>query len=1228
MNKVRPFRSKSARAIAAGALAVGVIGGLALPRIAAIAAPNPTATVGNASVTEGDSGTTPADVTFSLSEASPNTTKVTYTTVDGTASKDTDYVEQTGTVTFNPGETTKHVAFSVRNDTVKESTETFTVKITAVDNNFGGVNNTGTVTITDNDLPPGLSVDSPSVTEGSTNGTVDLKFTARLSAPAGSATTYYAFTHDPAHDTDPNTAGTQLLTKADSGVDYTAKAGEAVTFGVGATSAEVVVKVAADLVDEPDEYFELQLKATNDANAAIAAYGNGKIVDDDAAARLDVSDPTPVNEGDTACGGLAQPSCTTKITFTVTLSPASGKRVVVDYATSDRSATSSGNSADYIAASGAGDPSATPTPGTGLVFAPGETSKTVDVFIKGDTTPEPTERFALTLSNAVNAALGDAEAFGTIVNDDPGTFATMSVSNAANVTEGNSGSPTATFTISVNRTGPSDLNTYTVTYTTANGPESSSSSCGIATSGKDYTAKTGTATIQALSNSTTVTVNVLPDTLDEPDECFQLQLNDAPNASITDAVGEAKIVDDDAAPSLAIAAKTVTEGTSSNNTTASLTVTLSPASGQVVTVDCSTVANSGTATQDADYGETVNQTITFQPGDTSKTCDIPVVADSLDEDNETVNVALSNPTGNANVGTGTATLTITDDDNAPTVSIANATDTEGTVADTTAPFVVTLSAKSSKPITVHVATADDTAKQPGDYTSTATDLTFAPGEDKKDFKVPVKADAIDEDDETFTATLTAPTNATLGTSSGTATIIDDDAAPTLSISDPEVTEGDSGTTPISFTVTRTGATEKTMTVHYATDTTGTATSTTDYTPTNGDLSFAPGDTSKVIVVQVKGDTTVEPNETFNVVLSAPTNATLSKATGTGTINDNDATPTTTSTSTTTPGSTTTTSTTIPTGPLARITTGAGAGGGPHIRVLKADGSAGGPSFFDGDETSGKHVARGDLNGDGRDEIITGGGTNSSGYVSVYSPDGALIASVQPYGSTFRGGVYVAAGDVDNDGQDEVITGAGPGGGPHVRTFTLNGNSLQGSAGFYAFADNFGGGVTVGAADLNGDGGDEILTGMASQGNNVRSFNYTGSGTALKGADFNPYATFTGGAFVAGGDLDGDGDAEIVTSTGPGGGGDPHLRTFAANGSPLGAGVYAYNVGFRGGFSLAVGDLTGDGKAEIITGAGPTGGPHVKIWSGGTNGVPQQQGPGFFAYPSNFNGGVWVAFGVS
>ena len=124
----------------------------------------------------------------------------------------------------------------------------------------------------------------------------------------------------------------------------------------------------------------------------------------------------------------------------------------------------------------------------------------------------------------------------------------------------------------------------------------------------------------------------------------------------------------------------------------------------------------------------------------------------------------------------------------------------------------------------------------------------------------------------------------------TLTINDDDDAPTLSIDSPSVTEGNSGSANLTFTVSLNPASGKQVTVAYAEGTGGTATSGTDYTAlSGGTLTFAAGDTSKTVTVTVRGDTTDEPNETVVVALSSPTNATVSSTagTGTGTITDDD-----------------------------------------------------------------------------------------------------------------------------------------------------------------------------------------------------------------------------------------------------------------------------------------------------------------------------------------------------
>jgi CSLREA domain-containing protein len=224
----------------------------------------------------------------------------------------------------------------------------------------------------------------------------------------------------------------------------------------------------------------------------------------------------------------------------------------------------------------------------------------------------------------------------------------------------------------------------------------------------------------------------------------------------------------------------------------------------------------------------------------------------------------------------------------PTLSINNVTANEGNSGITPFVFTVTLSAPSASTVTVNFATADGTASSASDYITTFGTLTFNPGVLTQTITVNVGGDTTVEPDETFFVNLSAPTNATIAVGTGTGTIVNDDAAslPTLSINSVSLAEGNSGTTPFVFTVTLSAASASTVTVNYATAD-GTATAPSDYGAAAGTLTFAPGATTRTITVGVVGDTVVEPNKTFSVNLSAPTNATIAAATGTGTILDDD-----------------------------------------------------------------------------------------------------------------------------------------------------------------------------------------------------------------------------------------------------------------------------------------------------------------------------------------------------
>jgi chitinase len=331
-------------------------------------------------------------------------------------------------------------------------------------------------------------------------------------------------------------------------------------------------------------------------------------------------------------------------------------------------------------------------------------------------------------------------------------------------------------------------------------------------------------------------------------------------------------------------------GAGSATTTALFTVTLSKASTQAVTVQYGTA--NGTATAGSDYSA-VSGTISFAPGETSKTIAVPVTRDLIAEATETFALQLASPSG-ATLARTSALATIQDDDTVappptPSASIGNVTVVEGNAGTTTARFTVTLSSAASGPVSIVYATANGTATAGSDYTAKSGTLTFAAGETSKTIDVLVTGDTAVETNETFVVNLSSASGATIATAQATGTITNDDQpppVPSLSIGGATVTEGNSGTVNLTFTVTLSQASTNAVSVNYATAD-GTAIAGSDYNATSGALTFAAGQTSKTITVAVRGDTLVEGAETLRVVLSNATGATIATSTGTGTITDDD-----------------------------------------------------------------------------------------------------------------------------------------------------------------------------------------------------------------------------------------------------------------------------------------------------------------------------------------------------
>jgi hypothetical protein len=550
-------------------------------------------------------------------------------------------------------------------------------------------------------------------------------------------------------------------------------------------------------------------------------------------------------------------SGTSTANFTVTLSPSSTQTVTVQYATAPNTAVSP---SDYAAASGT------------VTFTPGQTSQLVSVTINGDTTFEPNETFNVNLSNAVNGTIADAQGVGTITNDD--TQPAISIGDVG-VTEGNAGTTTATFTVSLTN---ASSQTVTVNYATAGD---------TATSGTDFVATSGTATINPGFVSTTVNVTVNGDTTFEGNEFFFVNLTSPTNATISDNQATGVINNDDAQPtiSLAIDNVSVTEG-NAGTSTAGFTVSLSNPSSDTVTVNYAT--SDGTATAGSDYVAVASTPLSFSPGQTSKPVNITVNGDTTFEPSETFNVNLSGAT-NATIADNQGVGTITNDDAQPTISINDVSVTEGNAGTSNAGFTVSLSNPSSQDITVNYATAPNTATAGSDYVTTSGTLTFTAGQTSKSVSVAINGDGVFELNETFNVNLSnVSANATIADNLGVGTITNDDAQPTISINDVSVNEGNApGAATAGFTVSLSNASSQTITVGYTTAD-GTATAGNEYVTTSGTVTFTPGQLTQPISVTVNGDLLNEADVTFNVNLSLPTNATIADNQGVGTIADDDA----------------------------------------------------------------------------------------------------------------------------------------------------------------------------------------------------------------------------------------------------------------------------------------------------------------------------------------------------
>ena len=810
------------------------------------------------SISEGSAGsTTRAEVTIRLSGPSPNPVSVDFSTANGTATAGQDYVQQSGTVTFAPAEVFRTISLDILGDNQIESNERFFINLF---NPVNGeiVDNQASFTILNDDaVIPNVTVNDITISEGANGERTQVNFDVRLSGPTTQPVTVDFATAD----------GTARLTEG----DYEANQGT-LTFTPGDTVRTVTVIFNGDFDVEGDEFFFLNLSNATGANI-LDGQGRALVLNDDAAIPNISIGNIEVLEGTT---GERTPGI-----FEITLSGPTTQNVTVNFATGFASAISSDDAEEAAAVAAAVGATSSAvadfesTSGT-ITIPAGETSAFVPVVVLGDVDVEANEFFFLNLSNAVGGVLIDDQGEATIINDDL-DVQSLSVSDVTRL-EGLAGVRNL-YRFTVSLSGPSSV-PVTVDFATADGSATAGSG--------DYDSAAGTLTFAPGETSKEVTVTVNGDAIDEADEQFFLNLSNEVGATIDDGQGAGVIQNDDSpVPTLTIEDVSRTEGDAGVRNQFNFVIRLSNAAEGPVTVQATTAA--GTATSGVDF-EAVSATINFAAGEIIATVTVPVLGDFTDEASETFFVNLSGAVGATlldDQGRGTIR---NDDSPIPNISVDDAVVEEGIEGQRPQiAFIVSLSGPADVPVEVDFSTTGSTATSGIDFEAISGTLRFEPGEETKAVRVTVLGDLDVEADEILFLNLDNPVNGILDDDQAIGTIINDDRVPTLDITSVTEVEGAEGQrTQFIFDVILTGFSSAPVTVDFA-SADGTATSSSlDYKPVNGSLTFLPGQTLKQIIVNVEGDSAVETDDFFFVNLSNAAGADLLGNQGTGTILNDDA----------------------------------------------------------------------------------------------------------------------------------------------------------------------------------------------------------------------------------------------------------------------------------------------------------------------------------------------------
>ncbi|TZF81845.1 tandem-95 repeat protein [Pedobacter sp. BS3] len=792
---------------------------------------------------EGPGGNTKTftfDVTLDKATEKPFT--VPYSTSDGTATTaDNDYVAVNGILSFsgNANET-RHISITVNGDNKIEDSETFNVILGALSNAFGGrltIDNAIAIgTITNDDLGS-ISI---AKTDGAEAGPVNGKFT---------------FSFPPGVTSDKPVTITYALggTAQGNGVDYTPSGATSITIPANANSADLILAVNDDNLVEQTETVTLvnpQLAAIYPGiSLSNAALPQVAITDNDEA-RLVLSNPVITDE---------ENSGQKTITYNLMLDKPVDGSFSVSYATSDNTATAN---EDYVTASGT------------LSFnGQANIPQTIPITIKGDTKIEADELINLDLDFAAGTdtyggrlSIPVKHAVTTIRNDDFGQLTLTKV-------DGEEGVQDAAFIFSL----PDDITTdqdILINYTLG----------GTAAVNDDYTgATTGTLKLEAGQNSVRLDLPVIDDNRVEDTETVSIlaTVSGNPyNIGLLNPSETLNIRDNDYAK-ITIADVSQAEG-QSGTSVMKFQLKLDKATGQPFTVGYTTADMTATAGSDYVAVTAADNAVVSFNGEAGEIREISIIinGDTRIEPDETFRIvlgAISNTFGNRLTRTNSsATGTIENDDNGEiSITAANGKE-EGAVAGSFT-FSLPSGITSDEPVIINY-TLGGTAKANGtDYTgTTAGSVTIPAGQSSVTLTLPVIDDQVVESNETITLTsvsISSPDHdVTLGAARPNVIIEDNDEAHLVLIGPPPANEKNSGTTKLVFTVTLDKAIDGNFTIPYHTEDETATTADNDYQAAAGTLTFSgAANEVKEISVFINGDTKVESNETFKLILGSPDN---------------------------------------------------------------------------------------------------------------------------------------------------------------------------------------------------------------------------------------------------------------------------------------------------------------------------------------------------------------------